>query len=81
MFKRCTLNCTCVPLATASPSLFLRHYPRRFSGIRERRPLCVSPAYLLVCCGGTAYNENNVLGELVIPQYRIMYNYIAGGQR
>lgn len=34
-----------------------------------------------VCCprGGTAYNENIVPEELVMPQYRIMYNYITVG--
>lgn len=78
MFKRCTLNCTRVP----SPSP-----PRDDDSFRA--PLCHSESvvhpvslppktYRVLLRGGTAYNENNVPGELVIPQYRIMYNYIAG---
>jgi len=43
---------------------------------------CLPPKiYRVFPCGSTAYNENNVPGELVIPQYRIMYNYIAAGDR
>lgn len=60
-----------------------RFIPRPALPFGEHRPPRVSlppKTYRVLLRGGTAYNENNVPGELVIPQYRIMYNYIAGRQ-
>lgn len=46
--------------------------------------LPLSKTYRMLPCGGTAYNENIVPEELsrarVMPQYRIMYNYITAGE-
>lgn len=46
--------------------------------------LSLSKTYRMLPCGGTAYNENIVPEELsrarVMPQYRIMYNYITAGE-
>lgn len=66
---------------TASPSLPRRPPPRtilRAPPFGVSTP-CLPPKTPTVCCCATAYNETNVPGELVIPQYRIMYNYIAAG--
>lgn len=80
------MNCTCV-LSSAAPHLI----PAVASDDSLHPDACkrlprVSPAEdlpcIAVCCrGGTAYNENIVSRELVMPQYRIMYNYITVKER
>lgn len=90
MFKHCTLNCTCVPVASW-PSLSFSS-PRYTATLpsppipttsvlpRRLRTLSTQASYVLLSAG-TAYNENIVLVELVMPQYRIMYNYITSQRR
>lgn len=43
---------------------------------RRLRTLSTQASYVLLSAGA-AYNENIVLARLVMPQYRIMYNYIT----
>lgn len=64
-----------VPLLDLSPSPVLP--PRRLRTLSTHR----MAGYVLLS-GGAAYNENIVaMVELVMPQYRIMYNYIIDRRR